>query len=130
GFEYAPGSADSLALRAGPAFGYARGRLELDVEAAYVGGPVATPAFGGWSHSLDGSAALAIRFWFSRVTLAAVLGIELRYSWEKLLRADAARAAAAHLPTEEDHAFGSLGPRVGLRLSLPLGHHLSAALSA
>jgi hypothetical protein len=130
GFEYAPGAADSLALRVGPAFGYSRGGLELEIEAAYVGGPVATPAFNGWSHSLSGSVALAIRFLFARVNLVATLGAELRYSFEKLLRIDAARAGAAHLPTEEERSFPSLGPRMGLRLALPLGHHLNADLSA
>lgn len=128
GIEYAPRSADSLALRAGAAMAYSLGRLELELEAAYVGGNFSSSQFGGWVHSVAGGPTLAVRFFLGRITAAATLGVELRYSWENLDRRDAARAEQAGLPTHEDRAFGSIGPRVGLRLALPLGHNLSATM--
>ena len=129
GVEFSPGAAEGPALRVGPAFSHARGRLALEAEAAYVGGAFSSAQFDGRVRSLAGGPALSIRFLFSRVTLAATVGAELRYSWAHLVRVDAARATAAGFNAEEDRAFGALGPRAGLRFTLPLGHHLTAGLS-
>jgi hypothetical protein len=125
--EAAPGSADLWALRAGPAFSYARGRLELELEAAYVGGPMKTTAFSGWESSLTGGPALSVRFLLGRLSLATTFGVELRYSWANLVRVDATRAQAAGLQAADSRTFPSLGPRAGLRVSLPLGHNLNVA---
>jgi hypothetical protein len=130
GVEFAPQSGEVPALRVGPVLSYARGLLALELEAAYIYGGFRSAEFTGQVHSVAGGPALSIRFHLARVTLAGLVGAELRYSWEHLLRTDADRAAAAGFSTEEKQAFASAGPRAGLRFTVPLGHHLTAGLAA
>lgn len=129
GVEVAPGSAEGPALRIGPSISYARGFMALEMGGFYSEGAFSSPAFGGQIRSVTGGPAVSGRLLLGRITLAASLGAECRYSWEHLERADASRAAAAGFATEEDHAFASLGPRAGLRFGLPLGHDLTAGVS-
>ena len=128
GVEFAPRSGEGPALRVGPVLSYARGLLALELDAAYVHGAFSSPEFNGQVHSVAGGPALSIRFHLGLCTLAAMVGVELRYSWEHLVRIDAARAANAGFATEQDQAFASGGPRGGLRFTLPLGHHMTAGL--
>ena len=130
GVEFAPGSAEGPALRVGPVLSYARGLLAAELDAAYVGGAFSSPAFNGRVNSIAGGPALSLRFWLGRIALAATVGAELRYSWERLVLVDSSRAAQAGFATEEDRSFASVGPRGGLRVKVSLGHNMTAGLSA
>ncbi len=130
GVEFAPGSAQSVAARAGAALSWALGSFDLELEAAYVGGNANTTGFNGTEQSVTGGPGLAWHTYLGRWTMAIAVGLELRYSWQHLKRPDSTRTAQAGFPTFQNSSFGSLGPRAGLRFSLPLGNHLSATLGA
>jgi hypothetical protein len=59
-----------------------------------------------------------------------LFGAERRQSWEHLERADASRLRAAGLAATSNRSFGSVGPRVGIELALPLGSDWNASLAS
>lgn len=130
GAEIGIGGVVPIAVRATLGGAYERGRLGGAVELGYAGGAVATAGLTGWSDSLVGAAGLRARLLLGPVGLTAEAGVELRYSLLRLQRRDAERAAAAGLPTDDSRALLALGPRAGLHLLVPLGHHLSLMTSA
>lgn len=130
GGEVAPASADRLGARAGGALSYSFGRLELELDAAYVGGPFSSAAFDGSVHSIAAGPNLALRLVAGRVTLLPFAGAELRYSWQHLVRVDDARTSAAGFAVTEDRSFASAGPRAGVRASFALGGDWSATASS
>ncbi len=127
GGEFAPGSSDALALRAGGAVTLVSGHLEYELDMAYVGGPFSSGAFDGGVHSIAGGPNIGLRTFFGRLTLLAFVGGEIRYSWEHLARVDAARASAGGFAATENRSFASAGPRAGLRVALALGGDWSAS---
>ncbi len=129
GGEISPSSVEVLALRAGAALAYASGHLELELEAAYVGGPFSSSTFEGGVRSVAGGPNVGVRAFAGRATLFAFGGVEVRQSWEHLEHADAARASAAGFASTENRSFRSAGPRAGVRISLALGGDVSASLS-
>ncbi len=130
GVEFAPGSAQSVAARAGAALSWSLGSFELELDAAYVGGNANTTGFNGTEQAVTGGPGLAWHTYLGRWTMAMGVGVELRYSWQHLTRPDPTRTAQAGFPTFQNNSYGALGPRAGLRFSLPLGNHLSATLGA
>jgi hypothetical protein len=122
GFELAPGSADGAALRTGLSARYARGALQLELDIAYVGGTYSGTTFSGNEYSITGGPALGWRWPRGRWTVAAMLGAELRQSWERLLRYDQQAFGA---PVRDERAFAAVGPRTGLELALAVGHRVS-----
>ena len=138
GVELAPGGIEDVAVRAGALLGYSlgrfnlhvdplglvNGRLELDLEAAYVSGSISGAGLRGRQHTITGGPSLAIKFFPRLATLALMLGVELRYSWERL------EYNVILQSTGPSTQFFSVGPRAGLRLTLPLGHHLTASVTA
>ena len=130
GVEFAPRGPEGPAGRVGIAAGYARGRLAVEAELAYVGGSEATGNLNGSSQAVSGVLRAGLRAFFTHATLTAALGCELRYSWIRLRSDEAARASLAGLASGESPAYGSLGPRVDLWMAIPIGHHLSAELGA
>src|SRR5260370_24189548 len=78
--------------------------------------------------AISGGQSVAFRQFLGRWTASATLGIELRYSWQHLERLERTRAEQAGFTATEGRAFGSVGPRAGVRLALPLGYHLTASL--
>ena len=128
GAEFGPGSELPFAVRTGAAMALSQGALEWEVEAAYLGGPASIAGWRGNEQAITGGPSVAFRQFFGRWTLSATLGIELRYSWQHLERQEAGRAQEAGFAATESRGFGSVGPRAGLRLALPLGHHLTGSL--
>jgi hypothetical protein len=129
GGELSPGASDALAVRVGGAFVYSASVLELELEAAYVGGPFSSSAFDGGVRSVAGGPNLGVRILSDRLTLVGFAGAEVRYSWEHLARVDAARANAAGFPSAGSKQFASAGPRVGARATLALGGDWSASFT-
>src|SRR5262249_60715500 len=91
---------------------------------------LANGAFGGEARSVGGGPGIGLRTFLGRVTLAAALGLELRWTLEHLVRPDAARAMAAGLLAAEDRSSGGVGPRTTVRAALPLGHELTLSAAA
>ena len=124
GVEFA-GRTSFPAWRSGLGFAFSRGIFELQLSASYLIGqsvigqdPVLGP--NGLVHSISGGPSLGVRLLRGRLVLAAVLGLELRYSWQRP-DADICPPGACR--------FGSLGPRVGARFMVALGHHLTLDFS-
>jgi hypothetical protein len=126
GVELAIGAAEQPALRAGVAFAYNRGALGFELEVAYTSGAVVTTGLSGWEHGVAGSPMLVGRLFRGRLTLEGLMGLDARYSWERLTRAEASRVVAAGLNPTEHRSFGALGPRVGARLGVSMGHNVIA----
>lgn len=129
GFEAAPGAAAPWSLWAGAAMGWARGALDLELEAAYVQGGLATPGFLGGQRAVVGAPMVGVRGFWKRATFRFFVGPELRYTWQALQRVEAARAAGAGLLTREERTGGSIGPRARLQLAAALGQQVSATLN-
>jgi hypothetical protein len=127
GVEFSPRSAQRVAMRLGTGLVWSLNHVDLEVEAAYVGGSATTTGFGGDEKSIAGGPGISLRTYAGPWTLLATLGLEIRYSWQHLARPNPTRAEQAGFPLYEDRNFGSFGPRGGVRASLPLGHHLSVA---
>jgi hypothetical protein len=125
GAELALRGADGPAARAGAAFGWAYGSLVLALDAGYVGGTVDTAGTTGASHALRGGPSIGWRTSRGRWTASISAGIEMRQVWQRLDRRDADRARAAGLPATITASHRAIGPRAGLRASVPLGYHLS-----
>ncbi|HEX2570003.1 MAG TPA: caspase family protein [Polyangia bacterium] len=109
------------AWRTGLGFAYSRGLLELQLSAVYVGSQASIgqdPSLGpnGLVHSISGGPSLGVRFFHGRLVLAAIVGLELRYSWQR---------PDGYVCPPGACKFGSLGPRVGVRFIVALGHHLT-----
>jgi len=130
GVELAPGSEQPVAVRAGAVFAWSRGNLGLELEAAYVGGTSTTAGLEGNEQSITGGPAVALRQFYGPWTLTGTLGLELRYTWQRLSRPDAQRVNEAGFNTSEHRSFGSIGPRAGIRAAFPLGNHFSGSLGA
>jgi hypothetical protein len=128
GVEFGPGSELPVALRTGAALAFSHGELEWGMEVAYLGGPSSIAGWQGTEQAITGGPSLGFRQFFGRWTLLATLGIELRYSWQRLERLDRQRVEQAGFGATEARTFGSIGPRAGLQLALPLGHHLTGSL--
>jgi hypothetical protein len=111
GGEFSPAGGDAFSLRVGAAIAYSLGAFEIEMDLAYVGGSFSSDAFSGWVHSIAASPSLALRIDAGRLTLSPFLGAEVRYSWERLTRADAGRTIAAGLPVQARYDFASAGPR-------------------
>ncbi|MFO0575697.1 MAG: caspase family protein [Polyangia bacterium] len=129
GLEAAPGAAAPWSLWAGVAAGWARGALDLELEAAYVQGGLATPAFRGDQRSLVGAPLIGVRGFWKRATFRFLMGPELRHTWQVLQRVEAARAAGAGIATTEVRTGSSIGPRARLQLAVALGKRVSATLN-
>jgi hypothetical protein len=113
------------AWRSGVGFAFSRGIFELQLAASYLVGQSIIgqdPSLGpnGLVHSVSGGPSLGVRLVRGRLVLGAVLGLELRYSWQRP-DADICPPGACR--------FGSLGPRVGVRFMVALGHHLTLDFS-
>lgn len=113
------------AWRSGLGFAFSRGIFELQLSASYLVGQAIIgqdPALGpnGLVHSISGGPSLGVRLLRGRLVLEAVLGLELRYSWQRP-DADICPPGACK--------FGSIGPRVGARFMVALGHHLTLDFS-
>jgi len=128
GIEVAPGSAQSLAARAGMGLSWTLDSFDFELDVAYVGGNANTTGFSGSEQAVTGGPGVAWRTYLGRWTVATGLGLELRYSWQHLLRPDATRSADAGFATFENKSYASLGPRAGLHSALALGNHLSLGL--
>jgi hypothetical protein len=121
GLELCFGCAEGPALRAGIGFAYVRGPLVLGLDASYLRGALDTGAFEGEQNGIVGGPFVGWRWFPGPVTLAAWVGVELRYAWQRMSRHDAERARAAGLDWSDARVAGGIGPRLGLGLSLPLG---------
>src|SRR5262249_26844699 len=126
GVEFAPGSTQPVALRAGTGLIWSLNSFDLEVEAAYVGGNATTTGFVGDEKAVTGGPAVVFRSYAGPWTLSAAVGLELRYPWQHLSRLSRSRAEQAGFSVFENRSFGSLGPKAGIRASLPLGNHFSA----
>ncbi len=129
GVELSPGATQRGALRSGVLISQSRGLLELELEIAFVTGGASTASLTGSERALSLVPALGRRFFYGPATVVASLGVDLRTTWQRLDRPDAARLGAAGLPTSESRTFGSAGPRAGVRLSLPLTGDATASLA-
>jgi hypothetical protein len=136
GVEVSAAGSDGPALRVGAALSYSltrfnlrldpvvlNGRLELEVELAYVTGALHDGGIEGRQHTAALAPVLAIRFFPRWVTVALTLGLDVRYTVEEL-----DEHAIIPLSLQAANYF-SAGPRAGLRLTIPLGHDLTFGLS-
>ncbi|MBI5545191.1 MAG: caspase family protein [Deltaproteobacteria bacterium] len=128
GAELRFGGAEEVALQAGAELSWRRGALIAGVDANFVTGTVSTAAFGGQQRALTGGPYVGYQLHLSPISLAADAGLEMRWAWLHLERAEADRLRAASIPVDERRAYGAIGPRVGVRLSLPLAARLSISL--
>jgi len=128
GIEVAPGSAQSVAARAGAELSWTFGAFDFELDLAYVGGNATTTGFSGSEQAVTGGPGVAWHSYLGRWTVTAGLGLELRYSWQHLSRPDSTRAADAGFATSQNKSYASLGPRAGVHFALALGNHVSAAL--
>lgn len=128
GVEFGPGSELPFAARAGAAIALSQGVIEWEIEAAYLGGATSVAGWQGLEQAITGGPSVGFRQFFGRWTLSASLGIELRYSWQHLERLERLRVEQAGFLATEGRSFGSVGPRGGVRLALPLGNDLAASL--
>lgn len=128
GAEFAPGSSEGPAVRAGVMLGHNYGSLGVELEVSYVSGSfsnVAVDPFGaargysGWEHSVVLDPAVVLRVLRGPWALEGALGAELRYSWQNLV--------SAVTPDRRPFNFLSAGPFGSARASLSLGHHLALA---
>jgi hypothetical protein len=113
------------AWRTGLGFSFSRGLLELQLSASYLVGQGIIgqePSQGpnGLVHSVSGGPSLGVRFFRGRLVLAAIVGLELRYSWQR---------PDDNVCPPGACRFGSAGPRVGVRFMVALGHHLTLDFS-
>lgn len=113
------------AWRTGLGFAFSRGLFELQLSAAYLVGQAIIgqdPSLGpnGLVHSVTGGPSLGFRFFRGRLVLAAIVGLELRYSWQR---------PDGQVCPPGACRFGSAGPRVGVRFQVALGHHLTLDIS-
>ena len=128
GVEFAPGTAQPYAVRAGAVFAWSKGIVGLELEAAYLGGPSSTAGLEGNDHSVTGGPAVALRQFYGLWTVTGTLGLELRYTWQRLTRVDSQRVSEAGFGVTERRAFGSFGPRAGIRVAFPLGNHFTGSI--
>jgi hypothetical protein len=128
GAEVALRGPEEAAVRAGALISYNVGAWLFAVDLGYVGGGLSTTEFEGNSRALVGGLGVARRWFYKQLTVALMGGLELRQAWQQFSRRDAERAEAAGLPASEKHRPGALGPRLGVRLSLPLALGLSTTL--
>ncbi|MGZ3438886.1 MAG: caspase family protein, partial [Polyangia bacterium] len=120
GVEWPVINANGPGLRGEFGVAWSRGRLALGVGGLFTAGTVSTIGFSGTQGSIgvDGSAGL--RLWIGRATVVLSLGIEGRWTWQRLVPLDAAQRAGTSLPTSEWRGYGSLGPRAAAALLVPL----------
>ena len=109
---------------------FMNGDFEWQLEAAYVGGPVSIAGWQGMENAITGGPGIAFRQFFGRWILSENLGIELRYSWQRLERLDRLRVQEAGFSGTDQRNFGSAGPKAGLRLALSLGNHWTGSIGA
>jgi hypothetical protein len=126
GLELAPLGAATWAARVGVAGGWARGALALALELDYLQGDAHTAGYEGQERAVAGAALVGVRGFVGRATLSLFVGPELRWTWQSLTRLDAARLAAAGLPTNGSRSGGGIGPRAAIVLAIPLGRRWSA----
>lgn len=123
GVEFAPGTALPYALRTGTALVFTQGDLEWEFEAGYLGGATSIPGWNGIEQAITGGPSLALRQFVGPWILCETLGVELRYSWQRLERLDQRRVAEAGFAATQLKSFASGGPKLGARAALPLGNH-------
>jgi hypothetical protein len=128
GVEFSPGSELPFAVRTGVAVALSRGAVEWGLEVAYVGGTATTLGLQGTEQAITGGPSVALRQFIGRWTLSTSLGVELRYSWQRLERADPLRVQEAGFVAVDERSFASLGPNLGFRAALPLGNHMTASI--
>jgi hypothetical protein len=128
GFEFGPGTALPIALRTGVSVALTQGDLEWELDAAYVGGPASIAGWQGMEHSITGGPGIVFRQFFGPWMLSETLGVEFRYSWQRLERIDRRRVEEAGFSSTDVRSFGSAGPRAGLRVALPLGDHWTGSI--
>lgn len=119
--------ANGTALRVSAAVSRAMGPVRLAAEVSYSGGPVETAGFTGTQWGVGLSPLVGAGWVWRHAQLAAVVGVDLRLSTQTLSRRDA--VALPWLPASETRWYTSLGPRGGLQLGVPVGHHVSVELS-
>jgi hypothetical protein len=123
GVDWAPGSANGASGRGELAFAWSRGRLVLGFGGLFDLGRVATINAGGTQGAIGLDAAAGLRLWLGRATLVLSLGLEARWTWQRLVLSNEARRAAGGLPTVDWRSYGALGPRVAAELLTPIGRH-------
>jgi len=128
GVEFGLDSSLPFALRTGAAMVFTQGDLEWQFEAAYVGGSTSIPGWQGTEQAVTGGPGIAFRQFFGPWMLSETLGLELRYSWQRLEHLDRLRVEQAGFSGTQLRSFGSGGPRGGMRLALSLGNHWTTSL--
>jgi hypothetical protein len=125
GLEWMPGSERTWGERVGAALATTVGSIDLELDISYVGGSVETAGFTGSERAVAGGSSVGLRTFWGPLTLTTSVGVELRYAWQQLARADSARLQAAGLPAHEDRGYGSFAPGIGLRIAVPLGDRVA-----
>lgn len=113
-------NANGPALRGQLDFAWSRGRLVLAFGGLFTVGTVATVGFSGTQGAIGLDGSVGARVWLGRATVVLSLGLEGRWTWQRLVPPDAGQRAMANLPTSTWLGYGSLGPRAAVDVQIPL----------
>lgn len=117
---------EHAAVRAGLGVSRGFGGLRATVHGGFIGGRIDAGQFGGRADgvfaTVDGSYRMNGEPW----GLALGVGVEGRFVWQTLERADSDRLAAAGFASTVEQSYGAIGPRAFAQVELGLGANWAA----